>query len=123
MLREFSAYAAEYMAGATRLATYRLAREWMNAGVDAHDAAAWASLGYLPAEAAPLIADGVTPATAGEVDDLANTVAGGPEERAMQVVDGLVGDGTLVDPRRVRQQQDPDDPHHIIVKIEPSEGR
>jgi hypothetical protein len=65
-LREFGIYADEYMALAEQLATYRLAREWMTAGVSARDAAAWASLGYLPSEAAPLIAQGITPATVKE---------------------------------------------------------
>lgn len=102
-LREFGAYAGEYMATATQLGTYRLAREWMNAGIDVATAAAWASLGYLPAEAAPLIAAGVTPQMAAEMDQLATDVAGSPEERAAQIIDRLVRDGILVDPRKVRR--------------------
>lgn len=102
-LRQLSAYAAEYMANARQMATYRLAREWMAAGVDAEAAAVWASAGYLPAEAAPLIAAGVTAQMAAEMDALADDVAGSPEERAAQVIDRLVAAGILVDPRKVRR--------------------
>jgi hypothetical protein len=112
-------YTAEYYGGASQHRTSRIAREWMEAGVPARDAAAWASLGYLPAEAAPLIEAGVTPRIAGEMDELAEDIAGGHEERAMQVIDQLVAEGVLVDPALVRQQQDPDDPNHVIVHINP----
>lgn len=94
-LRALGIYSTEYMAGATQLATYRLAREWMEAGVPAADAAAWASLGYQPVEAAPLIASGVTPQMAGELDEIATSVAGSSEERAAQVIDRLVAQGIL----------------------------
>jgi hypothetical protein len=118
-LRRLSTYIDAYYAAATQHRTSRVARQWMEAGVPATDAAAWASLGYLPAEAAPLIAAGVTPAVAAEMDDLAADIAGSPEERAMQVIDRLVADGVLVDPRRVRRRQDPDNPQHTIVHIDP----
>jgi hypothetical protein len=111
-------YTREYYAIATQHQTSRIAREWMEMNVPAADAAAWASLGYLPSEARPLIEQGVTPETAREMDQLADDIAGGPEARAMQVIDGLIAEGTLVDPARVRQEQDPDDPHHIIVHID-----
>lgn len=122
-LRQFSEYAAEYMRTATQLATYRIARQWWEASVPVADAAAWASLGYQPAEAAPLIADGITPEMAAATDDISATVAGSREEAAMQVIDRLVADGTLIDPRRVRQQQDPNDPDHTIVHIDPDDGQ
>lgn len=118
-LREFGAYAAEYMAATTRLATYQLAREWMETGVPADVAAVWAGFGYLPAEAAPLAAAGVTPQMAGELDELADDIAGGPEGRVAQVIDRLAAEGVLVDPRRVRQRQDPDDPTRTIVYVDP----
>lgn len=117
-LREFSEYAREYLAGATQLATYRLAREWMEAGVPVRDAAAWASLGYQPGEATPLIAAGVTPHMAGEMDQIAVDLAGSPEERAAQSIDRLVADGALVDPQQVQVRQDRDDPYHVIVHVE-----
>lgn len=112
-------YTADYYRHATQHRTSRIAREWMEAGVPAPVAARWASAGYLPAEAAPLIADGVTPESAAELDSLADDLAGGPEERAAQVIDGLVADGVVVDPVRVRQVQDRSDPNHIIVTILP----
>ena len=115
-LREF---VAVYFEESTQHATYRAAREWMEMGVTASDAARWANAGYLPGEAAPLIAQGVTPDTAEEMDQLAVDLAGGSELRAMEVVDGLVRDGLIVDPARVRQMQDPHDPTHIIVTVDP----
>ncbi|MEV1315395.1 hypothetical protein AB0J14_04840 [Micromonospora arborensis] len=118
-LTELRHYTTAYYAHATQHRTSRIARAWMEAGVLASDAANWANAGYLPAEAAPLIADGVTPQTASEMDQLADDIAGGPEARAMQVVDGMVTDGTLIDPVRVRQVQDPNDPSHVIVRVSP----
>lgn len=112
-------YTADYYARAAQHRTSRAAREWMEAGVPADEAACWANAGYLSAEAAPLIADGVTPETATEMNQLADDLAGGPEARAMQVVDGMVDDGTLVDPALVQQVQDPNDPTHTIVRISP----
>lgn len=119
----------EFRAAATQLNGYRAAGEWARLAealeadgitLTAADAARWASHGYLPSEAAPLILDRVTPDTAGEMDDLATDLAGGSDQRAMQRVDELVADGVLVDPARVRQEVDPDDPHHIIVHIDPA---
>lgn len=122
-------YSTVYRAAATQLATGRDARGWMETMVDyraatreqleAHAAqsARWASAGYMPGEAQRLIADGVTPETANELDDLAVDIAGGPDERAAQRIDELVRDGVLVDPARVVQTQDPDDPYHTIITI------
>lgn len=118
-----------FRAAATQLNGYRIAGDWArlaealqadNITLTAADAAHWASLGYLPGDAAPLILDGVTPDTAGEMDELATDLAGGSEQRAMQRVDELVADGVLVDPARVRQDVDPDDPDHIIIRIDPA---
>jgi len=117
-LRALSMYAETYMPSASQFATYRCAREWMEAGVPAEDAAAWASLGYLPTEAAPLITAGVTPQMAADLGEIDDTVAGSREERAAQVIDRLVADGILIDPRRVHIRQDPNDLHHTIVDID-----
>jgi hypothetical protein len=70
-LRRLRAYIEIYYATATQHQTARAAREWMEADVPPEAAGAWASLGYLPGEAAPLIAAGVTPAMAAEMEDLA----------------------------------------------------
>ncbi|MEU8185993.1 hypothetical protein [Micromonospora carbonacea] len=65
-------YATVYLASASQLATSRIAREWME-GMDfrtatrdeleqhAKQAAAWANIGMLPAEALPLVASSITP--------------------------------------------------------------
>jgi hypothetical protein len=58
-LRRLRAYIEIYYATATQHQTARAAREWMEADVPPEAAGAWASLGYLPGEAAPLIAAGV----------------------------------------------------------------
>lgn len=111
---------------ATKLNAYPIAGDWWRLRLapwrlrlPADEAAAWASLGYLPGEAAPLIAAGVTPQMAADLETIATDVAGSPEERAAQVIDRLVAGGILVDPARVRTRQDPNDPTHTIVNIDP----
>ncbi|MFG1872098.1 hypothetical protein [Micromonospora arborensis] len=116
-LAQVGRYVHEFASKATQLNDYRTGGRWWKLRVSADVAAAWANLGYLPERAAPLIAKGVTPETAGELNQVAQDIAGGPEQRAMQVVDGLVADGVVVDPIRVRQAQDPNDPQHTIVHI------
>jgi len=120
-LRELAIYAEEFRAEATQLNTLRLAREWTEAGVPAAQAAAWASLGYQPTEAAPLIEQGITPDAAAAMEEAEVAVDGGPEIHRMEVVDRLVHDGVLVDPTRITQHEDPDDPSHIIVTVWPDE--
>ncbi|ROO51093.1 hypothetical protein EDC02_5957 [Micromonospora sp. Llam0] len=61
-LEQLRHYCRAYYAGTTQLATSRIARQWMEAGIPAHQAAAWARAGCLPEEALPLIAAGMTPA-------------------------------------------------------------
>jgi len=93
---------------------------WLTLDLDvpAQDAAAWANLGYMPAEAAPLIAQGITPAMALAAQEAAAAGAGSGGY-AMLRVDELVADGTIVNPRRVSTREDPDDPMHIIVTVRP----
>jgi hypothetical protein len=115
-----------FRASASQLNSYSIAGDWMRLAVQldaagstltAADAALWADAGYLPGEAAPLIADGVTPQQAAELDELATNIAGGPEAQAMQRIDELVRDGVLVDPSQVRWREDPRDPLHVIVDV------
>lgn len=73
-------YYGAYSAHATQLCTRRIAREWMESmpglrqatseDLEAHAvcAAAWASAGYLPSEALPLIEAGMTPEMAVAMD-------------------------------------------------------
>lgn len=116
-LREFGAYARAYMAAATQFGTYRLAREWMDAGVSAADAAGWANLGYLPEEAAPLIADGITPATVREMERHAEQAAGGRDALAAQRIQRMIDAGEIVDPAKVIRVQDPTDPTREIIAL------
>lgn len=60
-LEQLRHYTRTYYAAATQLATSRIARTWMEAGIPAEQAAAWANIGMLPEEALPQIAAGVTP--------------------------------------------------------------
>lgn len=67
-------YVTTYLAQATRLATSRIARQWMESmdfraateeemQEHARMAATWANIGMLPEEALPLIESGMTPET------------------------------------------------------------
>ena len=60
-LEQLRHYCRAYYARTTQLATSRIARQWMEAGIPAHQAAAWARSGHLPEEALPLIAAGMSP--------------------------------------------------------------
>ena len=66
----WSQYAEHLLTHASQLNRPEHALEWILAGVPAADAASWADLGYLPAEAGSLIAEGVTPAMAALGQDL-----------------------------------------------------
>lgn len=66
-------YIGEFRAASRQLNTSVIGGRWWKLRVDAQTAGDWANLGYLPEEAAPLIADGITPAMV--VD--AETPAGG----------------------------------------------
>lgn len=57
-------FIAAYRATATQLTDRAIARQWHATGISPREAAAWADLGYLPGEAAPKIAAGVTAAQA-----------------------------------------------------------
>lgn len=78
-LRALSIYIAAYRAHATQLAASRIARVWMESmdfrsatreQLEEHAvmAASWANHGYLPEEALPLIASGMTPQLASAAD-------------------------------------------------------
>ncbi|TDC00779.1 hypothetical protein E1091_04200 [Micromonospora fluostatini] len=119
-LRDLGRYWESYQPN--RFRTYRIAREWMEAGVAPEDATAWADLGYLPQEAAPLIADGVTAATAGELERHAEETAGGSEALREQRIQQMVDAGELLDPARVIRVQDPNDPTREIIAVRDKPG-
>ncbi|MEU7591183.1 hypothetical protein AB0A95_33425 [Micromonospora sp. NPDC049230] len=72
-------YIGEFRALSRQLNTSVIGGRWWKLRVDAAAAAAWANLGYLPEEAAPLIADGITPETVLD----AETSAGRPTAAAV----------------------------------------
>ncbi|SNT66284.1 hypothetical protein SAMN05421812_13631 [Asanoa hainanensis] len=109
-----TAYIKAYRASARQLAAIGTGAEWWRIGTPLANAIAWADLGYLPDGAAPLIAAGIAPDLAREMDALANQLAGGSTGHAAHVIDRLVTDGVLVDPRLVRQHVDPRDPTHAL---------
>lgn len=67
-------YVREFAAQARQLNSYRIGGQWWKLRVPAEVAAEWANLGYLPEEAAPLIADGITPAMVRDVESPAGEV-------------------------------------------------
>lgn len=90
-------YTRIYMANATQLATYRLAREWMPIEPDPEVAARWASLAYTPAEAKPLIEAGITPDMAADMEAI-DRGDDSPEEHAARVLDMLAERGLQIRP-------------------------
>lgn len=93
----FRPWGAEFWANARQLDQPVLAVAWFRAGVSAADAAAWANLGYMPGEAAPLIADGITPEMAAATSE-ATTAVDGPDARAAVLRLAEDHPGLLVDP-------------------------
>ncbi len=92
-------YQSHVRANATQLNGYRIVGDWYRAGVPAADAVAWANQGFMPAEARPLIAVGITPQAYASRSQLADLAAGGPARFTAPVRDGWVlhfggGDGT-----------------------------
>ncbi len=71
-LAAFRIWSTAFLANARQLDQPAIGVEWYQMGVTALDAAAWANLGFLPGEAQPLIADGITPALYSQVNGLGN---------------------------------------------------
>lgn len=118
----------QFRAQAAQLHSYAIAGDWMRLAerlasqgitLTSEQAALWATSGYLPSEAEPLIRDGMHPNAAAEMDRLSTDLAGGSDQRAAQRIDDLVRGGVVVNPSRVRWYEDPDDPAHVIVRITP----
>ncbi len=134
-MSETSDFVRVFRAAAHQLNRLETARTWAgfaqwlgsehNIVLTAATAAAWANLGYMPREALPLIADGVSPETAGEMEDLATQIAGGVEQRRTDRIAELERGAGWLGPSKVRWREDPDDPEHIIVDIDvsPEEDR
>ncbi len=99
------AFIREFRDAARQLRDFSIAGDWMRLawalrdnGIDltAVDAAAWADLGFRPAEAAPLIASGISPATYREMEDHAEQQAGGTDAHAAERIAQMFADGSLV---------------------------
>lgn len=96
-LRQLSLYIDEFRAHARQLRDHRTAREWMEMGVPATDAARWANLGYTPAEAEPLIRAGRKPTDEAVIEAAEEAVAGGRDELLRHRLHNL-GPNIIVDP-------------------------
>jgi len=96
-IKETWAYVRIYCRLAEQLATPRIGGDWyrMDPRVTPEVAAQWASLGYYPAEARPLILTGVTPEMAAEVEAVDRGDLS-PEAHAAQVLDLLVQRGLTI---------------------------
>lgn len=68
-IEALAAYHAEYVAAGVSKGMEGWAATWFKMGVPAAAAAEWARSGYLPAEAQPLIAQGITPELAAVGDE------------------------------------------------------
>ncbi|WP_431728553.1 hypothetical protein [Verrucosispora sp. TAA-831] len=122
-LTELRRYWTVYSATATQHCTSRTAREWMEQDVPAEQAAAWANLGYLPDEAAPLIASGVTPATAAELEAHAEQAAGGRDALVAERIRQMADLGEIMDPADVVRIPDPTDPTREIITVRGEQNR
>lgn len=96
-------FVKEFREAAHRLNTYAIAGQWMRLAettptLTAQEAAAWADLNFLPGEAAPLIAQGVTPDMVAAMEDAETTVDGGPEAHLRAAVLRLAEQGVIIDP-------------------------
>lgn len=83
-------YVHTYRARARQLTALPIIGQWRALAVGAELAAAWANRGYLPDEAAPLIADGVTPDLVASVEA---AIRDDPAELAALTLDLMIGDG------------------------------
>lgn len=101
-----TAWVRTYRQRATQLGTLLLAIEWHqlsqrlaaeNITLTAEQAATWASRGYLPDEATPLIRSGVTPEMGGEMERHMEERAGGPEAHLRRQLIEMAEQGMLDD--------------------------
>lgn len=113
-----------YRTTATRLRDPRTAGDWwrLHRALDAdgieltaEQAAGWADQGCLPAEAEPMIRQGITSATYAEMEDHAERQAGGPEALSALRVADLLGSGAFIGPDDVHVVADPFDPNIEII--------
>lgn len=128
LTRQWLIYWHTYRASTTQLRTADIGARWFLLSLTRPEAtapvaAAWARLGYLPEEAEPQIAAGITPATVAEMEQYVaeRPVAGGEETAAQRIADliesGEFGPGRLVDPDRLIRIPDPTDPTREIITI------
>ncbi|WP_229398096.1 hypothetical protein [Micromonospora okii] len=120
-VQQFRVYWDTYSPKVDKFRDLRIARRWMESGVPAPEAAAWANLGFLPEEAAPLIADGITADTVEETERHAAQAVGGPEALAALRVAELTGTGALVGPDDLIRVVDPLDPTREIITVRPTD--
>jgi hypothetical protein len=105
----FRAFSQPFQAEVRQLVTPAIAVDWFLLGVSGEDAAAWANLGFMPAEAAATIRSGITPQQYREMEDHAEAQAGGSDALAALRITELHASGVL-SRDDVVTVQDPFDP-------------
>lgn len=124
--RQLEAFFQDYRSRTTQLADLDTACRWWRLSltrreVTAPVAASWARLGYMPEEAEPLIADGITPEAVREIERHAEDAAGGPDELAAQRIAQMISLGEIIDPAQIIRVQDPTDPTREIIAVRDDE--
>jgi len=93
------AWKKAYIATASRFTEPYLVGQWRDdLGLTPEEAAAWANLGFLPEEAAPMIRQAITATSYAEAYDAEVAAAGGPEEHLRQRIVELFAGGVDVAP-------------------------
>ncbi len=114
-------FLAAFRRHAHQLCTPRIGVDWwllrrrLGAAFDGAEAAAWANLGFYPAEAEVNIAGGMTAAMYREAEDHAAQRARGGDALAAERIAGMLERGELVHEEDVVRIPDPTDPGQEIV--------
>jgi len=90
---------------------------WFLMGVDPWEAAKWANQGYVPGEAAPLLAAGYTAATLWKVNRHAEQRASADYRGAYQHIIQGIARGHFINPAHAILAEDPDRPDCQMITL------